>query len=120
MDHEEATETKLPMKYVLGDLAPAERDAFEEHLADCSRCMDEVWMGTTFAANAKAVFRDEAAAPVPAPHRWFQWKPLPSFAFSAALNVVLAAGLGYGVLLVYPRMQAELAGWNEATAVAVV
>ena len=51
MDHERATVTKLPMKYVLGELAPADRDEFEDHLADCSNCMNEVWMATAFAAN---------------------------------------------------------------------
>src|SRR5215510_8231460 len=102
MDHEQAAATKLPMKYVLGELAPADRDEFEDHLADCSNCMNEVWMATAFAANAKEVFRTEAAEPAPAPKRkWFPWNPFPSFAFSAGLNFVLAAGLAYGVLRVY-------------------
>jgi len=121
MDHERATATKLPMKYVLGELAPADRDEFEDHLADCSNCMNEVWMATAFAANAKEVFREEAAEPAPAPRRkWFPWSPFPAFAFSAALNIALAAGLGYGVLRVYPGMRAELAEWNQAAAVDVV
>src|SRR5262245_33990320 len=109
MDHEQATETNGPMKYVLGELATAERAEFEDHLADCSHCMNEVWMATTFAANAKAVFRDGAAAPAPASRRRrFQWNPFPAFAFSAALNIVLAAGFGYGAFRLYPHMQAEL------------
>ena len=121
MDHELALETKLPMRYVLGDLPPADRDEFEEHMADCSACMNEVWMATTFAANAREVFREEGAAPDPKQRpAWFRWNPFPAFAFSAALNVVLAAGLAYGVLRVYPGLRAGIADLNRPTAIQVI
>lgn len=118
MNHSEAIEAKSPMRYVLGELAPADRDEFEEHLADCSHCMNEVWMATSFAANAKEVFRERAAESARAvrPFRFPRW----SLAFSAALNILLAAGLGYAVLRVFPGQRAEIAELNEPAAIDVV
>lgn len=121
MNHNQATEMKSPMRYVLGDLAPVDRDEFEEHLADCSNCMNEVWMATSFAANAKEVFRSEPARPVKVPLlAWLRWRPFPALALSAALNVVLAVGLGYGVLHVYPALRTQIAGLDAPAAVDVV
>ena len=40
---------------MLGELPPAERDEFEEHLADCRMCMQEFGAMDIFAANASAV-----------------------------------------------------------------
>jgi hypothetical protein len=121
MNHNQAIETKSPMRYVLGELAPADRDQFEEHLADCSNCMNEVWMATSFAANAKEVFRTEPVKPARTPLlAWLQWRPLPALGFSAALNIVLAAGLGYGILHVYPGLRTQVAELNEPGAIDVV
>src|ERR1035438_7245710 len=108
MNHSQAIEKKSPMRYVLGDLAAADRDEFEENLADCSSCMNEVWMATSFAANAKEVFRSEPARPAASPFlAWLGWRPFPAFALSAALNIVLALGLGYGMLHLYPALREE-------------
>jgi hypothetical protein len=121
MNHNRAIEMKSPMRYVLGDLAPADRDEFEEHLADCSNCMNEVWMATTFAANAREVFRLEPARPTRLPLlACLRWRPFPAFALSAALNIMLAAGLGYGVLHVYPALRGQIAELNEPGAVNIV
>lgn len=121
MNHNQAIDTKSPMRYVLGELAPADRDEFEEHLADCSNCMNEVWMATSFAANAKEVFRSEPAKPHAAPFlAWLQWRPFPAFAFSAALNIVLALGLGYGMLHVYPALREQIGELREPGAIDVV
>lgn len=103
MDHEEAVQTEAPMRYALGELTPAERDSFEEHYADCSHCMNEVEVAAAFAANAREVFRDRAAERDQGKKvSWFRWRPLPALAFSAALNLLLAAGLGYGLLRFRP------------------
>jgi hypothetical protein len=74
MDHETAIQIKASSRYLVGDLSPVERDDFEEHLSDCTRCLDEVWTASVFAANAKAVFRDRAArAPAPKKAAWSEW-----------------------------------------------
>lgn len=112
---------KSPMRYVLGELKAAERDQFEEHMADCSNCMDEVWRATQFGANAREVFRARSQEPSTGRvTRWLQWRPFPALAFSTALNVALAACLGFAVFSVYPSMKTQLARLSQAGAVAVV
>jgi len=105
MDHETAIQMKASERYVVGDLASHERDAFEEHFADCSRCIDDVWMATTFAANARAVFREQAQAqpaqakPVPrkAFFKWLFVSPVPALAATA-----FAALIAYQNIVVIP------------------
>ena len=93
MDHEMAVRLQASEKYLLGELSPVERDQFEEHLADCSRCMDEFWTTDVFAANARAVFEDRAAGRVQRKaYSWLDWfrlKAMPTLAFSGALNLPL-------------------------------
>jgi len=103
MDHEQAIETQASLRYALGELSPAERDSFEEHFADCSQCMTDVEVAATFAANASEVFRTRAV-PGSRPKKrraWLWWRPMPVLAFSAALNVLLVVGIGFGFL--WPR-----------------
>jgi hypothetical protein len=121
MNHIQAVEMKSPMRYVLGELAEPERDEFEEHLADCSNCMDEVWRATQFGANAREVFREHTnERPVGRLARWFQWRPFPALAFSAALNVALAGVVAYGALGAFPAKRAKLARLSAPGPIAVV
>jgi len=97
MTHEEAVELKAPERYVIGDLSVAERDTFEEHFACCSQCLEEVWTASTFAANARAVFRERAARPSSRQRvGWLAWlRPpvlIPSFAALALAVVVVYQG----------------------------
>jgi hypothetical protein len=104
MDHETAIQMKASERYVIGDLSSTERDEFEEHFSDCSRCMDDVSMASSFAANAKAVFRERANAR-PAPRSmFFEWlfaRPIPVFA-----SIAFAAFIGYQNLVVIPETKA--------------
>ncbi|HUB81301.1 MAG TPA: anti-sigma factor [Bryobacteraceae bacterium] len=103
MDHQQAIELHASMRYALGELTAGERDSFEEHFADCSFCMKDVETSMALAANARAVFRERpAAAQVPRRSFWFPWRLSPAFAFSAALNLALVAGLGYQMRHVQP------------------
>jgi Putative zinc-finger len=101
MNHETASGMKAAERYVLDELPPAERDAFEEHLSDCSRCMEDVWADELFRANARAVFQDRASGrPIPKPNGWLDWirlRPVPVLAFSGALNLAMLALVGYGL-----------------------
>jgi hypothetical protein len=103
MDHDQALQADASTRYALGELTPEERDAFEEHFADCSVCMNHVETAAAFAANTRQVFLDRASrAREPKRFAWLQWRPLPALAFSTALNLALAAGLGYAVLMHRP------------------
>ena len=99
MDHEQAVQTRASIRYAAGELTGADRDSFEEHFADCADCMKDVETSTIFAVNARAVFQAEASGGRRAKSTfWFGWRPFPALALSAALNLVLVAGLGYGLL----------------------
>lgn len=113
MDHKQAIDTQAPERYVFGELAGKERDDFEEHLADCSRCLDDLRMTESFAANTRAVFREEALATAagrtPEKRAWFEWLRNPrALVFSGGLNVALA-GVGlYALLVAIPTLESRL------------
>jgi hypothetical protein len=104
MDHETAIRTKSSERYAIGDLSSSERDEFEEHFSDCTQCMDDVSLASTFAANAKAVFRERAYAK-PAPRSTFLQglfaRPLAAFA-----AVAFAAVIVYQNMVVIPETKA--------------
>jgi hypothetical protein len=106
LDHDAVIKSHAPEKYVLGELLPHEREEFEEHLADCTSCMQDLAAADMFAANASAVFADEAAAKnaIKAPKKqggWFDFlrpRAFPALAFSGVLNIALVVFAGYGVI----------------------
>jgi anti-sigma factor RsiW len=106
MEHDEATRSHAAERYVAHELSPAERDAFEEHFFDCRECAGDVRFELSFAANIRAVSRQqrEQLQPALAPaaisaRKWREWlRRRPSLAFSFAANFVLLAGFGYVLL----------------------
>lgn len=102
MDHETAVQQKTAERYLLGELTGEDREAFEEHFFMCPECAEDVEALTVFAANARAVFREEST-----PAGLLMSKQV--FWISAALNLVLVLGLGYTLLGVTPEMKRELA-----------
>ena len=68
MDHQTAKSANLLEQYLLGELAEAERSAFEEHYFSCPACAEEVVTATKFLDNARRpLMRLAAEAPVAAP-----------------------------------------------------
>jgi hypothetical protein len=99
MDHNLATRIQAPTRYLLGELSLPEREDFEEHFFTCRECAEELRTGAMFAANARAVFRDQQHRPTPviaAAHppdsRFWAWLR-PSFqpALTAAFAIALVA-----------------------------
>ena len=88
MDHNQAVDLQLAVKYVLGELPPVQRDEFEDHYIDCPECAKDVHAAAAFADTAREVFREEGRSGAPAPAReragWFAlFKPafaMPAFA----------------------------------------
>jgi hypothetical protein len=62
MEHAEAIETMAAERYVLGEMTPEDRDAFEEHFFDCAACATEVRDGEKIRA---AIRTQKAAEPRP-------------------------------------------------------
>jgi hypothetical protein len=101
MEHDDAIGCQAAAKYVAGELSPEGRDAFEAHFFDCAECAEEVRWEQIFAANVRAISRDEQGQPRRASwweacQAWFSARP--AFALSLAANAVLALGFGYVVV----------------------
>jgi hypothetical protein len=72
MDHQTALNSQAAERYTLGELNSSEKEEFEAHFFDCPDCTAALKEYETFAANARAVFRDEetkASQPAPVPVR---------------------------------------------------
>jgi len=96
MNHETAVKIQAAERYVLDEFSPEERTDFEEHYFACAECADDVRAASILAANAKVVIAEEeadtqAALHSPGRRRWrLSW----GLVASAALNLVLLAGIG--------------------------
>jgi hypothetical protein len=114
MNHKQAVELQLAVKYVLGELPPVQREEYEDHYIDCPECAQDVHAAAAFADTAREVFRQEARNEAPArdPVRggWFAWlRPVvavPAFA-------VLLLALGYEGFVTVPHWKARA---TQATA----
>ena len=111
MDHEIAVQSGAVERYVLGEMETGERELFEEHFFDCEICSMDVRAGAVFAANTRALARDEArgrqtekeAAPRRGWRGWLQPAWAPAFA------MLLLAVVGYQSLVSIPRLNREVA-----------
>lgn len=103
MDHGEALEMMAAERYLLDELTPEERDAFELHMFGCQECALDLRAGAAFINEAKSVLpelqpqaspaapdRPTPAKTVPKKKGWtFLWQP--SFAvpvFATMLAVI--------------------------------
>jgi hypothetical protein len=113
MEHHEAIEMMASERYLLDELTPELRDAYEEHMFGCTECANDVRFGAAFVESAKKVLPGMAvvAAPVRQPVKvtaekrdWFAWlRPaimVPAFA-------CLLAIVAYQNLVVYPKLEAS-------------
>ena len=112
MDHSEAVRLQATIKYVLGELPPAQRDEYEEHYFDCAECALDIKALATFAATTREVMRAERQNSVernamPARSGWFNWfgpvVVVPAFA-------VLLLLIGYQNTVTIPQVKREAAG----------
>jgi len=101
MDHNEATQQMAAERYLLGELTPEVRDAFEEHAFDCPECSIDLRAGASFIGAAKVEFpkiaetsaalpKPEIVRPTKKPFDWLSWLR-PAFAvpaFAALLALV--------------------------------
>src|SRR3954454_6101717 len=120
MDHEQSIGTRAAESYLLGELSPTVREAFEQHFFECEECAQEVRLGFEFSQNLKAVLHDEARAARPLGKAkrllWFSSKRFASKRVApmwAASKVPLAACLaiaafsGYQNAVQIPSLRAR-------------
>lgn len=89
IDHQQAIKDMLAERYLLGELAGDDRDAYEAHFFECNVCFAQVKAGADFVDYVKQHGADAPAeAPVLSGWRQFlaqAFRPAPAFAFAAAL-----------------------------------
>ncbi len=105
MNHDEAVQEMATERYLLDELSPELREAFEEHMFDCQECAFDVRAGNVFLTEAKvqlpAIMAAAAPAesprpepnrdPRPAKKRWWSFLTVPAFAvpaFAMLLGVI--------------------------------
>jgi Putative zinc-finger len=95
MDHHEALRREAVEKYLLDELAPLERDEFEEHFFDCPECAADLKATAAFLDEAKRELRGapsvKPAARARKPLRFgFLWRPaVLAPAFALLLSVIV-------------------------------
>ncbi|HEY2845204.1 MAG TPA: zf-HC2 domain-containing protein [Bryobacteraceae bacterium] len=103
MDHERAVQNLAVECYLLGEMSPGERDAFEEHYFECAVCAEDVRAAAQFIQDAKEVLTTAGAPAVPIRPRetvsrandrwaWLAWLQ-PQFAAAVIAALVLFAGV---------------------------
>ena len=112
MNHELSIKMQAADKYLLGELSPSEREAFEQHFFECPECAEEIRLGFYFKDNANAVFREEAQPayrPVRSakPRDWFAWMR-PMVMAPVAVCLVLALFSGYQSAVTIPALRARV------------
>jgi hypothetical protein len=97
MDHEEAQRMMLAERYLLDELAPEEKEEFEDHFFDCADCALDVRAGSAFIDHSRGLL-SEGGDPVSVSVRpaasegwWPAWlRPAVALPVLLALGVVIA------------------------------
>jgi len=107
MDHQLAVKSQACEKYLLGELSPELRDAYEEHYFSCTVCAMQLREATELIAASKLVL---AESPQSAPavgaslgaSGWWHWfRP----AIAVPVFAVLVLFVGYQNLVTIPHLQ---------------
>jgi hypothetical protein len=126
MKHSDAIQQMAAERYLLDELAPEEREAFEEHVFDCPECALDLRAGNVFITEAKAQLPElvsQSSIPTAQPatqaakkSRWSFWLQ-PAFALPAF--AVLLALIAYQNVSVIPglRKNAEAPRILHSTAI---
>jgi len=111
MTHSEAAGQQTAERYLLDELGPDEREAFEEHVFDCPECAFDLRAGAAFIREAKVQLPQFAPAVTTAAVRlrqpqnkspWFSWFT-PAFAVPAFAALLLL--IGYQNLATIPGLR---------------
>lgn len=95
MNHSEAMQLQAAVKYVLGELSPADHAAYEEHYFGCPECAADLKALAAFADNAREVLRQQqqeqlVAVRIPAPSIWSRvFHPIIAVPAFAALLLII-------------------------------
>lgn len=107
MDHSEAVRLMATERYLLGEMSPDLREAFEGHMFECEECALDLRAGAALVEGMKAELAAPAlagAAEKRAPQRrdWFAWLR-PAFAVPAFAILLLV--IGYQNIALIPSLR---------------
>jgi anti-sigma factor RsiW len=118
MNHDEAVQEMATERYLLDELSPELREAFEEHMFDCQECAFDVRAGNVFLTEAKvqlpgivaaaAAARPEAnpdASPAPRQPKKPWWSFLTAPAFAVPAFAMLLAVVAFQNVLTIPSLR---------------
>ena len=112
MNHTEAVEQMAAERYLLDELKPDAREAFEEHFFDCPECAVDLRAGTVFVAETKVQLPKLVAASSAVRPRTVISKEKPSFwislwrpAFAAPAFAALLLVLFYQNAVTFPALR---------------
>jgi Putative zinc-finger len=109
MDHDLAVKSQACEKYLLGDLSPDLRDAYEEHYFSCAECATQLRMAAELVGAGQRIFAQTPAPAVATGARiaqetggWLRWfRPAIAIPVLATLLLVV----GYQNLVMVPRLK---------------
>lgn len=110
MDHTEVANQYAVEKYLLGELSPEEREAFEAHYFGCEECATDLRAATIFIAQAKKELARPIAVTVKEPKRKLFTFPSmlrPAFAVPAMAAMLLV--IGFQNIVTVPQLRQEAA-----------
>ncbi len=117
MDHNEAVQQMASERYLLDELTPEVRDAFEQHVFDCMECALDLRAGSAFVLEAKAQLPGLAAAPRPQPApspslkpKWWLWSLFTQPAFAVPAFAVMLGVIAYQNIATIPELRSEADG----------
>lgn len=64
ISHDDAVKNLMAERYLLGELATTERDAYEEHLFSCDACFEQVKVGTEFVSHLRHIGSEPSQEPL--------------------------------------------------------
>jgi hypothetical protein len=113
MDHNEAIKEMAAERYLLNELTPELRDAFEEHAFDCPECALDLRAGSTFIHIARGELPDLAAASTAPSHpeltrpvkRRMDWRSWLRPAFALPALAALLVVVSYQNLATIPSLR---------------
>ena len=96
MDHQQAIATHAVERYLLEEMSPAERDAFEDHYFSCPTCADDVRVAAVMREGVKAGLaatgsqeHQAQVVPISSRRRWYTSAVVP---WAAAASLAVVAG----------------------------
>jgi hypothetical protein len=108
MDHDVAVKSQACEKYLLGELSPELRDAYEEHYFSCADCAMQLRSAAELIGASQQILRQmpatgtSARAAAPEPRGWFKWLR-PAIAIPAFATLLLV--LGYQNVVTIPHLK---------------